>query len=291
MIKVIYRGRLGNNLFQYALGRILAEEMEYELSTRPLPFPATKDRVEGSSYSSPEMTILRYHIDIPALIADKTKRAIILDGWFQCYKYYAPFWARIRHWFSLSTPPIYPININNDDLLIYVRLGDIYAAGWTLKYVFYKTAIEMARPKRIFICSDSTNHPFLEQFNEYAPVILTRDTIFDLNIARLFKKIVLSCSTFSWWAALLSEAAEIYFPLAEEGHWSHRSMQPPRCQQDLRINDQRFIYFYNCAVMSKNRNPVEAIPLSAARPAFHDLSRFHDNALAFHTQSKAFWFP
>ena len=31
MIEVKYLGTLGNNMFQYALGRILAEEMWYEL--------------------------------------------------------------------------------------------------------------------------------------------------------------------------------------------------------------------------------------------------------------------
>lgn len=48
MIEVRYRNRLGNNLFQYALGRILAEEKGYALKAAPIAgFPqhaATRPR-------------------------------------------------------------------------------------------------------------------------------------------------------------------------------------------------------------------------------------------------------
>ena len=37
MINVKYVGRLGNNMFQYSLGRILAESMGMRLNSAPIP--------------------------------------------------------------------------------------------------------------------------------------------------------------------------------------------------------------------------------------------------------------
>ena len=52
MIEVRYQGRLGNHLFQYCFGRILAEKMGYKLKADPIPgFPATSVPVEGHDYS------------------------------------------------------------------------------------------------------------------------------------------------------------------------------------------------------------------------------------------------
>ena len=83
MIKVDYLGRLGNNLFQYALGRYLAEEMGYELDAEVLPFPETHRKIQGNSYQSPEQKIGFFHIGIPAVINNKKERLILLHGFFQ----------------------------------------------------------------------------------------------------------------------------------------------------------------------------------------------------------------
>lgn len=49
MVQVRWHGRLGNQLFQYAIGRIIAEMLGYQLNSPPLSgFPATKDRVSGT---------------------------------------------------------------------------------------------------------------------------------------------------------------------------------------------------------------------------------------------------
>ena len=42
MIEVRYKGRLGNNLFQYCLGRILSEALGFALQANAIPgFPGT----------------------------------------------------------------------------------------------------------------------------------------------------------------------------------------------------------------------------------------------------------
>jgi hypothetical protein len=49
MIEVRYKGRLGNNMFQYCLGRILAEGLGFALKADPIPaFPSTAQYVDGA---------------------------------------------------------------------------------------------------------------------------------------------------------------------------------------------------------------------------------------------------
>jgi hypothetical protein len=289
MIKVRSWGRLGNNLFQYALGRFLAEEMGYELSAAPLPFPATHPRVSGQSFREPRQVIGPYYIDVPTVLADKTDRAIVLEGWFQHYKYYAPFWERICQWFHLPTSLCRLRDVHSDDAIIYIRLGDYSQVGMNLDYSFYNHAIHLAKPRRLFIVTEDKNHPFLHQFSAYSPTIISGNPWSDLGLARCFKKIVLSCSTFSWWAAMLADPEEVYFPIAEAGHWSPQRMHSPHYDQDLRIDDPRFVYFYNCPIKSSNRPVTDPTQLSLAHPDGPELQSFVQHALEFHRASKAYW--
>ena len=57
----------------------------------------------------------------------------------------------------------------------------------------------------------------IKQFEKYNPIILKGDTLTDFRSLKSFKKIIISQSTFSWWAAFLSDADEVFFPLPEKG--------------------------------------------------------------------------
>jgi hypothetical protein len=289
MVKVIYRDRLGNKLFQYALGRYLAEEMGYALRAEPLPFAATQQDITGLSFHEPRYTIGPYHIDIPAVLEKRNGCQIVLDGWFQHYRYYAPFFDRIRKWFTFPRLPLPQKRAHKNDLLIYLRLGDYCHCGWNLQYVFYEAIIKMVQPRRLYIVTENANHPFLRNFAAHAPVIISRDTVSDLALARSFGKIVLSCSTFSWWAAMLAEPEEIYFPIAEAGLWSPQRMHPPNYDQDLRIDDSRFVYFYNCPIKSSERHEAGYRALVDSPPNQAGLESFWQTARDFHKESKAYW--
>ena len=92
MIEVRYEGRLGNNLFQYCLGRILAEKKHYELKADPIPgFPGTCTAVHGCSFETPAVCLSGHKLDFNRLIHDKEPARIILEGLFQNYEYYRPF--------------------------------------------------------------------------------------------------------------------------------------------------------------------------------------------------------
>jgi hypothetical protein len=58
----------------------------------------------------------------------------------------------------------------------------------------------------------SKKKSYLKYFDKYNPTIVSHDEYSDFEFIRSFDKIISSNSTFSWWAAFLSDASEIYLP-------------------------------------------------------------------------------
>ncbi len=270
-------------MFQYALGRYLAEEMGYELKADPLIFPNTREKIEGRSHgAAPTRVLTGNHCDVEELLAEDTDRLIVVDGFFQQSRIYLPYMDRIRKWFEMDV--ILPSDlkgVSHEDLLIYVRLGDYWTLNVGLGADFYEAVIEMAAPRRVYIATEQPEHSFFENFQKYSPFFTNLDPLSDLLAARIFRKIAISCSTFAWWAAVLSDARLIYFPVDEEGVWFCCNREPiDRDDIDLRIDESKFVYFYNCPNIRSARKSSEHVALSEVSPI---LMRHHVN-------SQAFWF-
>ena len=75
MISVNYTGRMGNNMFQYCIGRIMAEKMGYALSAKPISgFDGTLEKIDGLRYDKP-LIISADDIDtVTAVINDVLQR-------------------------------------------------------------------------------------------------------------------------------------------------------------------------------------------------------------------------
>jgi hypothetical protein len=241
MVEVIYEGRLGNNLFQYCFGRILAENLGYKLKADPIPgFPNTKALVDGHDYSGYETQALSMHIvDLDSVIKDKSKRKILLNkGFFQRYEYYKPYKNLIKNdWLLID------IEVNDriepDDVVVCIRRDDYVSGGYALPFSYYKEALSRLRYRKIFVCTDSVNDPFISLFKlKYNAVVRPTNTLDTFKLISLFSKIIISNSTFYWWAAFLSNAKEIYSPLPLRGYWSRETPEI-----DLKIGDEdRYIY-------------------------------------------------
>ena len=113
MIDVRYRDRLGNRMFEYCLGRILAEKLDFALQADALPgFPNTGQKIAGLSFEEPEQLLSGHKINWDEVRADRSHRRIVLDGWFQRYEYYRPWRREIQKWLAIDpavqTPDIKP---------------------------------------------------------------------------------------------------------------------------------------------------------------------------------------
>src|SRR5579875_3096291 len=116
LVHVKLLARLGNNLFQYPLGRTIAEHLGFELVCEPGStsgvtlatvsnhFPNAALSLVGQSFASP-IQEFNVHLDnacdgqaldLNAVLRDRTPRLIKLAGYFQRLQYFASFKAEIR---------------------------------------------------------------------------------------------------------------------------------------------------------------------------------------------------
>lgn len=240
-------GRLGNNLFQYALGRIIAEHLDLELSCRryhakPKPlggdppnaagstledvssfFPNAPLRIPGRRVHEPVEVFegvkkvggWRGHkIDLNGVLQNRTLRQIRLRGWFQRLEYYAPHKPRIFQWFQLLRRPVCPYRITAADVLVNIRRGTDYGMlGWALPMSYYSQILSsLPGLGQLYVCGDSFDANARNRFQKYSPIYYEGSPIEHFSFFSHFRRVVLSNSTFAWWAAFLSEAEEIFAP-------------------------------------------------------------------------------
>jgi hypothetical protein len=268
-VEVTFIGRLGNNLFQYALGRIVAEHLGFELTCRESPLPPAAARshkdtqsatlcsvasqfpnaplsISGSRYSCPieGFTLRRagswngQTIDLAKVLADRSPRKIRLGGFFQRYEYYQLHLERIRSWFA-TTPGKENHPISSQDVLLNVRGGaDFQREGWTLDPTYYVSALKrMTGVGTIFVCGVGISAGIRATLAPFNPVYVDGAPMDHFRLIQRFNRIVVPNSTFSWWAALLSSASEIYIPeVADKSRYSFKT-----AHVDLEVDDGRYI--------------------------------------------------
>lgn len=113
IVRLNFMGRLGNNLFEYAAARTLADGLGWALSIQPAPYNRQKfgllTRPEGMACfpgvrplgpppSSPEMAGLETtkFRGVRRELQDPTPRSIEMEGWFQDYSMFSSEKERLR---------------------------------------------------------------------------------------------------------------------------------------------------------------------------------------------------
>jgi len=219
VIKINYLGGLGNNLFQYCFGRILAEEMGYTLLASPIfPFEGTCQSVVGETTVG-DLKILDGHIiDLPSILECRhSDSQILINGFFQRYEYYKPYKQKIREEWLTTTGKLK--KRSKTDAVVHIRRGDYIQCGYTLTANSYHKMLNHIEFSNLYIVTDDINDQFLRNFDRYKPEIVSSDQINDFQFLMSFDNIVISQSTFSWWAAFLSDASNIVVPQTLNGIW------------------------------------------------------------------------
>lgn len=238
MIEVKYIGQLGNNLFQYCLGRILAENLGFKLKAGPIAgFPNTRVQIGGYDYSEyPPYILGEQRIDLKSILCDRPKRKIVLEGYFQRYEYYKEYKDIIKGDWLLTDIKVKK-GIGANDIVVCIRRGD-YLPKHALAVSYYEEALRLADYDRVFVCTDCPSDPFIFRFGrKYKAVVRSTNALDDFAFIMGFDKIIISRSTFHWWAAFLSKAREIYFPIPLTGRWSKEQ------DAELKVDDEdRYIY-------------------------------------------------
>ena len=239
MIVVNYSGGLGNTLLQYSMGRVLADRMGFKLMAHAIDgFVGTGEDVEGESVShGAPIHLTNQVVDVDQITATKDSPVILGPmGFFQRYEYYKPYKEKIRQWLRTE---YYDVGQSENDAVIHLRLGDCILGDlsehpYVMPPEYFKTALGLMSFDSLYICSDpeTLEHPmfhnYMDSFKEYSPKLIGGTTIEDFNAIKSFNKIIMSQSTFSWCAAFLSEATEIFVPVPMGGqHGNEWSIESP----------------------------------------------------------------
>jgi hypothetical protein len=162
-------------------------------------------------------------------------------------------------------------SISPRDVVISLRLGDFVFTPWAsrrwkkciysrfLGYEYFRLILESMRFGRLFITSDEPFHPLVEQFKKHDPVLVANDSpLKTMTFIKKFNRIAISESTYSWWAAYLTSAEEIYFPISNSGLWGINTRwdlanskwaltnehNAKDCDLYLRVDDPRYKYVH-----------------------------------------------
>lgn len=261
-VKVLHVGRLGNNLFQYVLGRIIAEHHGLALECADPRFedfcpagrlptglgpPGVMDYLAkeygvgasgtlqdlGAELFATDLSVAGRHFDTPvedhcialgtdwggqtldlqAILTDSSPRQIRLAGFFQRYEYYAGHRQRIRSWLQCHPIPS-PFRIRQHDVLINLRRGsDFHGLNWTLPLSYYEQILAGLRQLgQVYVVGTGIDDHVRNRLRPFHPIYYPGSVAAHFSFFRQFRRIVISNSTFAWWAAFLADAEEIYAP-------------------------------------------------------------------------------
>lgn len=217
MIRVNYRERICNRLFQYCMGRILAQSFAYKLDADPIAGFDLDVRIPGESHDKPVVCFqagrpgVSEYLDIEA-VRKCLPAKIVLDSFFQDYRNYKGWKKNIRDWVGLpDSDAVEPFDeTNKETVYVHVRLGDYVDAGLVVDPVYYHKALATLSFSRLVIFSDQPQHDYIEQtFKRYGAA-----DIFGCSWQTAFvtmascPMLVTGNSTFSWWAGFLNPGAK-----------------------------------------------------------------------------------
>lgn len=245
-------GLLGNRLFGYCMAKIVAEEMGgWKVHSKSIwGFPDTYtcpyNKVSQQYDTQTVIESPLHFFDFKNILKDKQERNIKLDGYFISYETLKKYKNSIRNEWLKIDPKLRTPCPNYEAIVVHVRAE--YPDCYFVPFEFYEQALASTSYDQVYICTDNPNHPFLRNFDKYNPIIVSTrnishtlcvenqswDDIAALNLDDFlfilsFNKIIYGVSTYSWWAAFLSDAQEIYAPYNEKFSY-------------LKVDEERYHY-------------------------------------------------
>ena len=230
IIQVKYEGRTGNQLYQFAMAAVLSR-------MSGVPFYASPIKgFSGTEGFWPPPFILertgrmpgRYHsaMDLEKLADIARNEGLIVNGWPHDASYYEPH----RAWLApMMAPEAGPYTGSGEgDILLHLRLGDYFHRGnvgyfgYPLESIYRLLAqLDYAR---CLIVSDSPDHGSVKKIvgDLRGHLAATPDRMADYRTLYHCRSIIVTPSTFGWWASWSGQATRVYLGRRVEG-WRNQS--------------------------------------------------------------------
>lgn len=233
---------MGNRMFQYAFGYLLAKQKNVPLHTEGLP----NFNIPPTPYSvieSPYIETIRYgnnYVNYEELL--KYDKSIVVNSFVQKAIYYKNYRDELRKIFNINLKT----TINTNKLVLHIRETDYKDIDCFLGYDVYKQIISQTGFSEVIIVTDNSNCETVQLLLKDGCILNTEgyvsrfDPVSDDRAMNDFytllysENVAISQSSFSWWAAFLGFHKNVYFPYtAEKGIWK---ISPEKDDIDLFYN-------------------------------------------------------
>jgi len=217
--------KFGNNLFQYAFSSVLSKLSGIAFAADAIPgFPGTVGQIGGTTLGDKAFEIRGQACDIAldklATLAQTTD--ISLDGYFQSIHYY----ENHKKWLcKLLAPEEGNYEKSQEkDVALHLRIGDFFHHRRLVRGAHYPV-IGIHRLLRsidfetCLIATDSPNDPMVKALEKEFPCKVLHGSVMD-DYRTLYhaKRLIISPSTFGWWAAWSGRSKQIFCPF-NIGYW------------------------------------------------------------------------
>jgi hypothetical protein len=228
MIKVELNGRLGNQMFQYSICRLIAHKNGFNFcipsegnpSTNKVHIKNVFDNLDLGIEDSNNVNYF-YEDDTTQVYNPNifnTQNNTVLSGFFQTPKYFEGYEELVKSWFNieLNEKSKEILKKYNPEEYCYIHLRGLdykNDTNWFLSIDYYQKSIDYIQnmyPNISFlIITDDIN-----EAEKLFPNIksISNDMITDFIILLNSNKLIISNSTFSWWAAWLKTKEIIIAP-------------------------------------------------------------------------------
>jgi len=245
-IDVRFDGRIGNQCMQYVVGKILALRtgVRYDPPAsfvdgkrKPVIWSGeplfTMKPTPGKSIATLPSTRRNYaHVHWANL--DALEIASPIEGYFQRYELIREYKDRIRNeWLKIPDDRFLPTD--PDAVYIHVRRTDFVDIGGgrapdTTRQCAAATLDEYAAclkhfpdAKRLVLVTDDITDAFLLRFVAFGLPVIIQSLAWDIDFLTLAscRWLLISQSTFSWWAGFLGRAEKIVCPVFGGSYWGN----------------------------------------------------------------------
>jgi hypothetical protein len=225
-------GRLGNNLFQIALGYSLSQKTNQNFA---MVYNSHNIYEQEWIHYFPEITFIpRQKVPCCVIFSEKNNGVncfefhpevlelcktedILFDGYFQNHKYFTEYLPDLKKMFLKNEINNNQINNSTDGYFIHVRRGDyVNHPVYQIDYPeYFKKAIKhFPKDSKFYILSDDLQ--FCETwdlFDTGSFSFVDLDTIASLHFMASCKGGICANSSFSWWGAFLGRREIVTMPL------------------------------------------------------------------------------
>jgi hypothetical protein len=136
---------------------------------------------------------------------------VVYEGYFQRWEYFAGQRDRVRGYYTYSKPE----SRSSKDVCLHLRLTDYHEIPAMIKPPeMYGSVVDRIYDGKLVIVTDDPKDGYLDYFLERYPnvEVLSGSAQEDFCTLMSFDNLVVSNSTFSWWAAYLGESRNIFIP-------------------------------------------------------------------------------